>query len=142
MPVYTDEERADRLANFAPPYEIDDEGGHLRWIWDRIHSEYPWIGGKLATNFVVTFLMLGRFCISYRAIWQYDLPGEFAAAGHQLPCPTLLIGGGADRISFMHQRAIKLLPEAATVFLEEATDFVAEQDPRRMAQILTQFLIG
>jgi hypothetical protein len=42
----------------------------------------------------------------------------------------------------MHQRAIKLLPEAATVFLEEATDFIAEQDPRRMAQILTQFLTG
>jgi len=143
MPVYTDEERADRLANFAPPFEIDDEGGHLRWIWDRIHSEYPWIDGQLATNFCRDFLNAGPdFASSYRAIWQYDLPGEFAAAGHQLPCPTLLIGGGADRISFMHQRAIKLLPEAATVFLEEATDFIAEQDPRRMAQILTQFLTG
>ena len=74
MPVYTEEERTDRLANFAPPYEIDDDAGHLRWIWDRIHSEYPWIDGHLATQFCRDFLNAGPdFATSYRSIWKYDL---------------------------------------------------------------------
>ena len=143
MPVYTDAERVDRLANFAPPYEIDDEAGHLRWIWDRIHSEYPWIDGHLATQFCRDFLNAGPdFATSYRSIWHYDLPAGFAAAGSQLPCPTLLFGGGADRIAFMHARAKALLPEAKEVFVAEATDFVAEQDPALFAGILTEFLDG
>ena len=102
MPVYTEEERTDRLANFAPPYEIDDNAGHLRWIWDRIHSEYPWIDGHLATQFCRDFLNAGPdFATSYRSIWKYDLPKGFAAAGSRLPCPTLILGGGADRIAYM-----------------------------------------
>lgn len=141
MPVYTAEERTDRLANFAPPYEIDDEAGHLRWIWDRIHSEYPWIDGQLATQFCRDFLNAGPdFATSYRSIWHYDLPAGFAAAGSQLPCPTLLLGGGADRIAFMHARAKALLPEAEEVFVPEATDFIAEQDPVLFARIVTGFL--
>ena len=143
MPVYTAEERADRLANFAPPYEIDDQGGHLSWIWDRIHSEYPWIDGRLATQFLRDFLNAGTdFAGSYRAIWHYDLPGELAAAGGRLPCPALLIGGGRDRIAFMHDRVKGLLPDAQEVLIEEATDFVAEQDPRLFSETLLTFLDG
>ena len=47
MPVYTAEERADRLAQFAPPFAPRDDGGHLAWIWQRIHTEYPWIEEQL-----------------------------------------------------------------------------------------------
>ena len=141
MPVYTAEERADRLDNFAPPYEIDDDASHLNWIWARIKSEYPWIDGRLATQFCKEFLNAGPdFATSYRSIWQYDLPVGFAAVGGTLPCPTLLIGGGADRISFMHERACALLPAARQVFLEQATDFVAEQQPEEFAALLASFL--
>ena len=141
MPVYTEEERTDRLANFAPPYEIDDDAGHLRWIWDRIHSEYPWIDGHLATQFCRDFLNAGPdFATSYRSIWKYDLPKGFAAAGSRLPCPTLILGGGADRIAYMHERVRALFPDADEVFVPEATDFVAEQNPELFARIVGDFL--
>ena len=44
LPVYTAEERRDRLANFAPPYEIDDDGSHLDWIWKsfRLYLDVIW----------------------------------------------------------------------------------------------------
>ena len=143
MPVYTAEERRDRLANFAPPYEIDDDGSHLDWIWSRIQSEYPWIDGSLATHFCRDFLNAGPdFATSYRSIWQYDLPASFAAGGAKLACPTLLIGGGGDRINFMHERACSLLPEARQAFLETASDFVAEQEPAIFATLLADFLDG
>lgn len=137
MPVYTDAERAQRMAAFAPPYDVTGDGAHLAWIWNRIHDEYPWIDAKLATRFVADFLAAGRdFATTYRSIWRHDLRASLANA--TLP-PTLLLGGGKDRIAFMHERAAELLPLARAVFLPKATDFVAEQDLQQFSLILTDF---
>jgi pimeloyl-ACP methyl ester carboxylesterase len=138
MPVYTDEERADRTANYAPPFAPSADGSHLQAIWNRIKGEYPWIGPELATFFVRDFLSAGLdFARAYRAIWRYDLPAR--VRGH-LRVPTLLVGGGADRIAFMHARAVALIPSADAVLLEQATDFVAEQDPALFARHLNEFM--
>lgn len=138
MPVYTDAERAERMANFAPPFQVGDDGAHLMGIWKRIHNEYPWIGAELATQFTRDFLAAGPdFARSYRAIWRYDLPKR---ARGNLAVPTLLIGGNADRMAFMHARAVALLPDAQAVVLEGATDFVAEQDAALFARQVGAFV--
>lgn len=138
VPIYTDAERADRLANFAPPYPLSAEGDHLGWIWRRIRGEYPWIGPELATQFVRDYLAAGPdFAAAYRAIWRYDLR---AAAARRAKLPTLLLGGSADRIAFMQARAEALMPDAEPVVLDGATDFVAEQDPARFAGCIADFL--
>ncbi len=138
MPDYTNEERADRLAGFAPPFTPASDGSHLRWIWDRIHGEYPWIDAELATRFVSDYLATGGdFATAYRAIWRYDLR---AALAQGLDMPALLIGGTRDRIAFMHPRAEALLPKARAIVLDGATDFVAEQEPERFATVLQEFL--
>ena len=138
MPVYTDAERTDRMQNFAPPFPAAADGAHLTGIWKRIHNEYPWIGPELATHFTHDFLSAGPdFARSYRAIWRYDLP-QRVAGGSDLP--TLLLAGSADRIAFMHARAVALLPRAQAVWLEGATDFVAEQSPALFAGHLIDFM--
>ncbi len=138
MPVYTHEERADRLAGFAPPFTPTADGSHLRWIWDRIHDEYPWIDPELATHFVRDYLATsGDFATAYRAIWRYDLR---AALANGIDVPTLLIGGTRDRIAFMQPRAEALLPKARAITLDGATDFVAEQEPARFAAVLQAFM--
>jgi len=138
MPVYTYAERADRMRSFAPPFSTTDNGAHLLGIWNRIKSEYPWIDPELATHFMYDFLSAGPdFARSYRAIWRYDLPQRVRDG---LGLPTLLLGGSADRIAFMHARAVALLPQAQAVWLEGATDFVAEQQPDLFAQHLTDFI--
>lgn len=138
LPVYTDAERADRMAHFAPAFTRADDGAHLMAIWNRIHGEYPWIGPELATHFTRDFLAAGDdFARSYRAIWRYDIARRVAANLH---VPTLLVGGSADRIAFMHARAVALLPQAESVFLQAATDFVAEQDPALLAGHLQAFI--
>lgn len=138
MPVYTDEERTNRMAGFAPPFVPQADGSHIQDVWTRIRGEYPWIDPELATHFVRDFLSAGPdFARSYRAIWRYDLPAHVRGP---LGFPTLLIGGGRDRIAFMHARAQALLPAAESVFLEDATDFVAEQDAPLMAEHLNEFM--
>lgn len=134
LPVYTADERAQRLANFAPAYVPDPAGSHLAWIWARIMGEYPNLEPDLATRFVGDYLAAGRdFATAYRAIFRHDLRAR--VAGERLP-PTLLIGGGRDRVGFMHDRAVALLSEATSLFLPEADDFVAERDPADFAALL------
>jgi len=53
---------------------------------------------------------------------------------------TLILGGGADRIAYMHERVRALFPDAVEVFVPEATDFVAEQNPGLFARIVGDFL--
>jgi pimeloyl-ACP methyl ester carboxylesterase len=138
MPVYTDAERTDRMRNFAPPFPTAADGTHLTGIWKRIHNEYPWIGPELATHFAHDFLSAGPdFARSYRAIWRYDLPQRLSGGAD---LPTLLLAGSADRIAFMHARAVALLPRAQAVWLEGATDFVAEQEPALFAGQLIDFM--
>ena len=138
MPVYTDEERIERTANYAPPFKAASDGSHLQLIWDRVKGEYPWIGPDLATLLTRDLLRAGLdFARAYRAIWRYDLRQKLQ---NELRVPTLLVGGGADRISFMHERAVALMPYAESVFLEQVTDFVAEQDPELFARHLNAFI--
>lgn len=144
MPVYTKAERADRMRGFAPSIPLSADGAHLLGIWHRIKGEYPCIDPVLATHFTHDFLSAGPdFARSYRAIWRYDLPqrvtGGMSGTGGFIP-PTLLLGGGADRIGFMHARAVALMPRAQAVWLEGATDFVAEQLPKLFADHLTTFI--
>ncbi len=138
LPVYSDKEREQRLRSFAPPYIVNDDGGHLAWIWQRIHSEYPWIDAMLATSIVQDYLEAGPdFATAYRAMWRESI----TTWGAKLSVPTLLIGGGRDRIGYMFSRACDTLPQATQVMIPDATDFVAEQDPEAFASILRKFIV-
>ena len=138
LPVYTPEERAQRLANFAPSYVLDAAGAHLAWIWARIRGEYPHLEPELATRFVADYLAAGPdFAQSYRAIFRHDLPAR--VLGRQLPS-TVLIGGTADRIGFMHPRACALFADARAELIAGADDFVAERAPADFAALLARAL--
>lgn len=137
LPVYTEDEKRDRLAAFAPPYELAASGEHLAWIWRRIQGEYPWAPPALVTDLLHDYLSAGPdFAAAYRSIWRYDAAPALAA----LRAPTLLVGGGADRIGYMFERARARLPQADTALLPDATDFVAEQQPAAFARVLLDFL--
>jgi pimeloyl-ACP methyl ester carboxylesterase len=137
VPVYTEEEKANRLAEFAPPYEPAADGSHLGWIWRRVTGEYPWASPVLVTDLVRDYLQAGPdFAASYRAIWRHDLRASARAAGPV----DLLLAGGADRIGFMHERAVDGIEHRAGVVLPDATDFVAEQDPTAFCRALASVI--
>lgn len=126
VPVYTEAEKADRLAAFAPPYVPDPDGAHLDWIWARVRGEYPWAGPELVTELVADYLAAGPdFAASYRAVWRHDLTASAERAGPV----DLLLAGTEDRIGYLHGRAVATLAHTRATTLPGATDFVAEQDP-------------
>ena len=134
-PAYTAEERAERLAHRSAPYPPQDDGLHLKAIWDRIKGEYPWMDPRLTMLSMRGYVAAGEdFAPAYRAIWRHD-----ASIPRKLPVPTLLVGGTRDRIYFMFERATKLFPGAEVRVLEGATDFVMYQEPERFAGVIADF---
>lgn len=137
VPVYTADEQRDRLAGFAPPYRLDAGGEHLVSIWQRITGEYPWAPPELVTHLVHDYLSCGPdFATAYRAIWRYDA----RRAMQQLATTPCLLSGERDRIGFMHERAREVLPDAPSRVLPDATDFVAETNPRLFAETVAALL--
>jgi pimeloyl-ACP methyl ester carboxylesterase len=133
LPVYTEQEKADRLSTFAPPYGLDSDGAHLRWIWSRIRAEYPWAGPELLTELARDYLSAGPdFASSYRAIWRHDLTASLSG----LRPVDLLLSGTKDRIGYMHERAVRSVKHREALVLTGATDFVAEQDPQAFVSAL------
>ncbi|QQQ79484.1 alpha/beta hydrolase [Saccharothrix sp. 6-C] len=133
VPVYTEREKADRLATFAPPWAPDEDGDHLRWIWDRVRGEYPWADVGLLTALVRDYLDAGAdFARSYRAVWRHDLHDSARRAGPV----DLLLSGSADRIAAMHERSVAAIGHRCAVVLPGATDFLAEQEPDRFRAVL------
>lgn len=139
VPVYTEEEKTSRLADFAPPYRLEPDGSHLAWIWARVTGEYPWAGPVLVTELVRDYLAAGPdFASSYRAIWRHDL----LESGRRAGAVDLLIGGDADRIFHMHERSLGALAHERAVVLQGANDFLAELEPRRFADVVRSAVSG
>ncbi|MFD4636226.1 alpha/beta fold hydrolase [Lentzea sp. NPDC058436] len=137
VPVYTDAERADRLASFAPPWRATSDGAHLKWIWNRVVGEYPWADPDFTTELVRDYLHAGAdFAPSYRAIWRHDLRESVRAAGEV----ALLLAGSDDRIAHMHPRAVELIRHRSAVVVPGATDFFAEQDPEAFCRVLREVI--
>jgi pimeloyl-ACP methyl ester carboxylesterase len=137
LPLYTDEERAERLASvFGAPYVPVLDGSHVQGLWDRIRGQYPQLPAADVEIHLRDHLATeGDFGRGYRAMWRYDLRSNVAA----LPMPLLSIGGTADRVNPYFARVVEHLPEAEHVELEGADDFLAERDPARLGALLRRF---
>lgn len=129
VPVYTSEERADRMANYAPPYAYADDASHLRFIWDRIGRLYPELSAEDRTAFVTDYLQIGPdYGRAYRAVFAHDLHPALrtvAAAG----TPVTVLAGEHDLVAFHHDRLPALLPDSQQIVVPGSGDFAAMDQP-------------
>jgi haloalkane dehalogenase len=137
LPIYTDEERLDRLDNFAPPYPADDDGSHVTALWQRITGQYPYFPGWETTHHLVDHLLSGPdFARAYRGVFRYDMPAAIPHLLEALEEEPFVFYGDRDRIGFMMERAVDRLPAGTVHLLENSTDFVAEEDPEHLLEFL------
>jgi haloalkane dehalogenase len=138
VPVYTDEEREERLRSYAPPYEIAPDGSHLATIWARQRRLYPRQDPDDATGYVQDYLATGPdYATAYRAVFRYDIAQHLpAVASH----PVLLLCGELDLVHHHHLRAAQRLPHAREVTLRGCTDFAPAEAPERFAAEVATFL--
>ena len=69
-PVYSDDERARRVATYFPPFEVRWDGSHLLWLWYRYREQY--------------------------LFWPWNIPGEITQARCDMPDAGFLHEGVID----------------------------------------------
>ena len=138
LPVYDEATKAGRLSDreFGGPIEPVAGGAHLERLWNRVLGQYPYLLPEEVEWHVERYLAAGPdFALGYRAIWRYEL----RAGAARLEAPVLLFGGTRDRVYGWFADARRLLPLAEWEILEDATDFIAADDPVRFAGSLRRF---
>ena len=129
IPLYSDEERAEKIASYAPGYTVAEDGAHFKVIWDRVRWLYPTISGESASRQVGEYLAVGPdYAVAYRAVFDYKLDLR-ALDG----IPTLLLHGDQDVLNRMNDVVTAAFPEARLALIPGGTDFVPEEQPEAFA---------
>lgn len=71
-PVYSEDERARRVATYFPPFEVRWDGSHLLWLWCRYREQF--------------------------LFWPWNIPGEVTQAGCDVPDAEFLHEGMIDML--------------------------------------------
>lgn len=126
-----------RNSDYGHPIEPRRDGTHLIALWGRIMGQYPYLSPSEAQWNLEAYLAAGPdFATGYRAIWRYDV----RSAVTDVSAPILLLGGTRDRIFHWFEPARRLLEDVETAVIEDATDFVAIDDPEAFTLPIRDFV--
>lgn len=129
LPLYSDQERAEKISTYAPGYIRDEQGSHLSTIWNRIYGLYPDISVGDATRQVQEYLSIGPdYGPAYRAVFAYRLPVELLQGA-----PLSFLHGDGDLVERMRQVIITAFPNAAYETIPGGSDFVSIEKPEEFA---------
>ncbi|MEU6537046.1 Ohr family peroxiredoxin [Streptomyces sp. NPDC047000] len=129
IPLYSDEERAEKAARYAPGYTPAPDGAHLQVVWDRVRWLYPTISAESASRQVAEYLSVGPdYGVAYRAVFAHR-----ADTAALKGVPTLLLHGSEDVLDRMNDVVTAAFPDAPLVRIDGGTDFVAEEKPQEFA---------
>lgn len=105
LPAYDERTRAERLASWAPPQQVDPEGGHLAWAWERYARIWPDASPAWRHPAVVDVLgVIDRYHWAYEAAFRYDPLPALAA----LTQPLQFIVADGDPLRPADERAAAL----------------------------------
>ena len=123
--LYSAEERADMLANYAPGVKLDMQGGQFNWVWHFVRDTYlfwPWYrphalnrrnlglpsADDLHDKVVEVLKAVRTYHIPYRAAIGYDKAGRLPLVS----VPTLLACASTDMFMAYFEDVKKLMPSA------------------------------
>ena len=149
MSLYSENERADMLANYAPPLDITSDGRHLLWAWNFVRDGFlfwPWYKSDAAhiraiglpavdalhDKFVEVIKAARTFHKSYNAAIAYRKEDRLPL----VRVPTLLAYEQTDVLLPYLERVSNLLPDAER-FVSTGTEGSARIETiRRMTAFL------
>ncbi|MBL8645477.1 MAG: alpha/beta hydrolase [Rhodospirillaceae bacterium] len=140
VPLYTAEERADRLKNqLHPNTALSSDGGHLTARWKRVDEVFM-RGTATAESLqwsVLSFYLAGPTeWYGHQAAFTFDME----QALRRVTAPTLIMSNTADTIHGAAARALKLRPDFAYHEFAGGNAHMMYDDPGPWAAIVAAFV--
>ena len=139
LALYTEAERSERAARYAPRIEHRDDGQHTVTFWQRIRELYPAVDIAIRDRMLADYLLADPdYAHAYRAVFACDvepIARAFAATG----IPSRVIVGTEDVIYHMQYRVCDRFGSDMVV-LQGLTDFAALEEPVQFASAVDEFI--
>lgn len=124
LPLYSEEERAQKRVGYAPGYVPEPDGSHLSVVWDRIRGLYPALPLAEADRQVLEYLATGPdYGTAYRAVFDHHVDVDAVRE-----VPTALVHGEGDLVHRFTDQVTAAMPWAELVLLP-GTDFPMDEHP-------------
>lgn len=137
VPLFTEQERADYLADWTPPIPFDVEGNQFAWAVERYRRIWPDLTAKMLHLAVVELLRSGpRYDWAYRAAFRYDPSEQLRRAD----APILLLDAEFDLLAEKDEVALTIRSDAELVVLPGLAGQPHLRDPEQYAGALLDFL--
>jgi pimeloyl-ACP methyl ester carboxylesterase len=136
-PLYTESERAERLARPAVDAELKPDGSHFS---DRFRGVLAHAGSRPEALAGITWAVLGQFLAgpqsaTYRAVFANDMAPDLAA----IRAPTLVLTDRGDVLHRMDRKVVALRPDFSYQEFSEEGSFALMSHPQRWADVVAQF---
>ncbi len=138
VPLLSEEERAQFLADWSPSMRPDAEGDHLRWAWERYQRIWGADSDPAILHLAVTQILnvLERYEWAYNAAFRYDP----APALPNLTCPVLLLDAEHDILAAYDEPTAALLADATIEIVPELIGQLPIRVPDRYAESIVRFI--
>lgn len=136
-PLFTPEERAERLPK-PGPIAIAADGGHLvRRFQSRIAATKGWSDlAAMQANVMQTLWAGETFWYGHKAAYEYDMWPAFRA----LRAPTLILTNTGEDLYEISQRARRERPDMNYVELTGGTHDICDEQPEAWAAAVANFI--
>jgi pimeloyl-ACP methyl ester carboxylesterase len=137
-PLYTAEERAERLARPARAFEPQADGSHLAQMFKAIHA----VSGQRPEALVTaTWATLGAYLAgpdtpTYKAVFANDMARDIAG----IQAPTLVLTDRADSLHAKDQQVAELRSDFALQEFSDGGSFSLMLAPQRWVAQVTAFV--
>jgi pimeloyl-ACP methyl ester carboxylesterase len=136
-PLYTEAERAERLARPAVDAQLQPDGSHFG---DRFRGVRAHAGTRPEALAGITWAVIGQFLAgpqsaTYRAVFANDMAADIAA----IRAPTLVLSDSGDVLHRMDRKVVALRPDFSYVEFSDEGSFALMSHPQRWADLVAQF---
>lgn len=136
LPLYSDDERAEKKASYAPGYVPDLDGSHLSVIWERVRALYPQLPVDQSSRQVMEYLATGPdYATAYRAVFDYHLD-----VTRLQDVSIALVHGDGDLVHRFTEVVTAALPWAH-LDLVRGTDFAPDEQPEEFVASVARWIL-
>ncbi|WP_157962409.1 alpha/beta fold hydrolase [Homoserinimonas sp. OAct 916] len=136
VPLFSDQERADFLANWNPEIPMDGKGAQFDWAVERYRRIWPGLSDEMLHIACVELLRVAdRYAWGYQAAFRHN-PAEPLAA---LDVPVLLLDAEYDMLAAFDDTAMKLAKQARLSIMNDLEGQPHLRAPEEFAGRLLSF---
>lgn len=139
-PTLLTEQQKAVLPESVSPFAVDDEGGHLTGMWQRLRGKDAAADPALTQRELLSAFACGdAYQGSYRAVCAQDFAGQL----EDIACPVLVFAGDADTLRDAVAPTAKILSRAEVLEVPAgAGTYICEQQAEFLAAELAGFFAG